>query len=270
MRDIEEQVPACVLAERRGEILWLSINRPDRRNALNSEVLGQLEAAFIEAGRDGNARVIVLTGVGDKAFCAGADLTEGTGTFTRGSAGTTTDFGRLARVARGLPCPIIARVNGACVAGGMGLMALCDLAVAANHARFGLPEAKVGVFPMQVLVYLRSMMAPRHLHELCLTGDLISAERAWQMGLVNAVVPSDELDQKVADLAARISARSPMALERGRAVLAEMQGMGFHEALSYAEAQIALASASDDAREGISAFNERRSPRWVQAGAPER
>ena len=121
---------------------------------------------------------IVLTGVGRKAFCAGADLTDGTDTFTLGLDEPMTDFGKLARVVRSLGVPLIGRINGDCVAGGMGLMALCDLVVVADHARFGLPEAKVGVFPMQVLVFLRSMIGSRHINELCLTGELIDAVRA--------------------------------------------------------------------------------------------
>src|SRR5690606_262224 len=131
-----------------------------------------------EAAANPDVRVIVLTGTGDKAFCAGADLTAGTGVFSEGLDEPTTDFGRLARRVRELGIPLIARINGACVAGGMGLMSLCDLAIAADHARFGLPEAKVGVFPMQVLVYLRRLIGARHVNELCLTGALISAERA--------------------------------------------------------------------------------------------
>lgn len=115
--------------------------------------------------------------------------------------------------------PLIARVNGACVAGGMGLMALCDLAVAAEHCKFGLPKAKVGVFPMQVLVYLRRMTAPRHLNELCLCGDLVDARRAGDIGLVSDVVPSAQLDGSVDALVARISACSPVALRRGKAAI---------------------------------------------------
>ena len=109
-------------------------------------------------------RAVVLTAVGEKAFCAGADLSRGTDVFTDGFDEPTTDFGRLARIARRLPVPLLGRINGDCVAGGMALLSLCDIAVAASHARFGLPEGKVGVFPMQVLVYLRRLIAPRHVN----------------------------------------------------------------------------------------------------------
>ncbi len=159
--------------------------------------------------------------------------------------------------------PLIARVNGACVAGGLGLMALCDLAIAADHALFGLPEVTVGVFPMQVLVFLRSMLHARHINELCLTGELIPAQRALEMGLVNEVVPAAQVDARVEAMIARIRAGSPAALRRGKQVLFAMEMMAFNEALAFAEAQIALASRGDDAVEGMRAFKEKRKPRWL-------
>lgn len=165
-----------ILTERCGQALWISINREERRNAINPDVIAGIEAALRTVSSTPELRAVVLTGVGQKAFCAGADLTRGTGVFTEGNAEPTTDFGRLARFARELLVHLIARSNSACVAGGMGLMSLCDLAVIADHARFGLPEAKVGVFAMQVLVYLRRMIAPRHVNDLCFT------DRAEQHG----------------------------------------------------------------------------------------
>lgn len=252
-----------VLTERRGKAQWISINREERRNALNPEVIQGIHSAVSDAVRDGEVRAIVLTGVGQKAFCAGADLSRGTGVFTEGLNEPTTDFGRLARAMRGLGVPTIARVNGACVAGGMGLMALCDLAIVAEHARFGLPEAKVGVFAMQVLVYLRRMLNTRHVNELCLTGALIDAAKAKEIGIANEVVPYAQLDARVDALVARLCEMSPVAMRRGKYAIAEMEWMSFHEALAFAETQIAVASRTDDAREGLAAFNERRPPRWV-------
>jgi methylglutaconyl-CoA hydratase len=258
---MQEQV---VLTQRRGPALWISINREERRNAINRDVIAGIESALRDAQAMPDLRAIVLTGVGEKAFCAGADLTKGTGVFTEGAAEPTTDFGRLARLARESRVPLIARVNGACVAGGMGLMALCDLAVVADHARFGLPEAKVGVFPMQVLVYLRRLIAPRYVNELCFTGELVDAARAKEWGLANAVVPYAQLDATVDEMVERIAACSPVAVHRGRAAIVGMESMGFHEALTYAETQIAVTAATSDAREGLAAFNERRPPSWVK------
>lgn len=252
---------APLLVESRGPALWLTINREARRNAINPAVISGIQDAVKEAGTHGT-RVIILTGAGSRAFCAGADLSDGTGTFAISIDEPTTDFGRLARTVRDCGVPMIARVNGACAAGGMGLLALCDLVVAADHARFGLPEIKVGVFAFQVLVHLRNMISGRHINELCLTADLIDARRAYEMALVNFVVPVASLDAEVERLVSRITAGSPMAIRRGKLAIAAMQAMSFPEAVAFAEAQIGLASRSSDAEEGVAAFNENRPPNW--------
>lgn len=263
-----ESKPPALLVERRGNALWVTINREERRNALNGEVIAGIHAAVNQAHSDATLRAIVLTGSGQKAFCAGADLSKGTGVFADGLDEPTTDFGRLARAVRELGLPVIGRINGDCVAGGMGLMALCDLVISSDRARFGLPEGKVGVFPMQVLVYLRRMIHPRHVNELCLTGELINAQRAMTMGIANEVVTYDELDARVTALIERMSAMSPVALRRGKFAIATMESMEFHEAIAFAETQITLASRTEDAREGLEAFNEKRKPRWaVQGGS---
>ena len=248
--------------ERRGEALWVWIDRESRRNAINPAVLAGIAAAIDTVEADPTVRAVVLTGAGDKAFCAGADLSDGTQTFRAGPDEPTTDFGRLLRAVRRCAVPLVARINGACVAGGMGLMGMCDLAIAASHARFGLPEAKVGVFPMQVLVLLRNTMHQRHINELCLTGELIDAQRAAQLGLVNEGAAPGELDARSDALLARLRTASPAAVRRGKQAIFAMEQMAFEQALPFAEAQIALASRSSDAEEGFAAFNERRKPRW--------
>jgi methylglutaconyl-CoA hydratase len=254
----------AVIVERRGAALWITINRPERRNAINAEVIAGLDAGLRRAVGEKGVRTVVLTGAGDKAFCAGGDLQKGTAIFGDQADDPTTDFGRLARFVQGMPLPMVARVNGACVAGGMGLMALCDIAIAADHARFGLPEARVGVFPFQVQVYLRKLILPRHVAELALLGELVDAQRAREMGLVNHVVPAAELDAKVDWACERLAMNSPAAVRRGKYAIAAMQEMAFHEALAFAEGQIALAAASPDAAEGLAAFNEKRKPRWQE------
>jgi enoyl-CoA hydratase/carnithine racemase len=147
----------------------------------------------------------------------------------------------------------------------MGLMALCDLVVVADHARFGLPEARVGVFPMQVLVFLRAMIGARHINELCLTGELIDAGRAREIGIANQVVPFDDLDARVDALVARLEGMSPVALRRGKYAIAAMERMGFAEAMAFAESLITVTAMTRDAKEGLAAFNERRKPRWGRA-----
>ena len=253
-----------IRTERRGQSLWIWIDREERRNAINKQVISGIEKAVAEAQQDPELRSIVLTGAGRKAFCAGADLSGGTGTFTLGLDEPMTDFGKLARVMRNIGIPIVGRINGDCVAGGMGLMSLCDLVVVANHARFGLPEAKVGVFPMQVLVFLRGMIGARHINELCLTGDLINATRAKEIGIANYVVPFEELDSYVDALVRKLGEMSPVALRRGKYAIAAMESMAFAEAMAFAETLISVTSLTNDAAEGIAAFNERRPPKWKQ------
>jgi enoyl-CoA hydratase/carnithine racemase len=255
-----------IRCERKGSALWIWIDREDRRNAINPAVIAGIHEAVQGAMADRELRALVLSGVGTKAFCAGADLSKGTDTFQAMPDEPTTDFGRLARAVKSLGIPLIARVNGDCVAGGMGLLALCDLAIASDQARFGLPEVKVGVFPMQVLVLLRSQMHARHINELCLTGKLIGAARALDMAIVNDIAPYDELDARIEQLLAQLRSASPAALRRGKQAIFAMETMAFHEALAFAEAQIALAAKSSDAVEGLKAFNEKRKPGWAEQG----
>jgi len=254
---------AAIVTERRGRALWICINRPEQRNALDAAVMAGLQRAFETAAGESSLRAIVLTGTGDKAFCAGADLSRGEASFAAELENPMTEFGRLARTARGLGIPVISRVNGACVAGGMGLLAMSDLAIAADHARFGLPEAKVGVFPMQVMVYLRRMIAPRDLSWLCFTGELINAARAEAIGLVNEVVPLAVLDARIDELVRQIALTSPSAVRRGKFAMLAMESMNFDAALAFAEAQITIASRTDDAVEGRAAFAEKRAPNWT-------
>jgi len=253
----------AVVTERRGRALWITINRPEHRNALDGAVIAALQRALVTAAGASSLRAIVLTGIGDKAFCAGADLSRGEAAFAAGLEDPMTEFGRLARAARGLEIPLIARVNGACVAGGMGLLGMCDLAIAADHARFGLPEVKVGVFPMQVMVYLRRMIAPRDLNWLCFTGQLINAARAQGMGLVNEVVPLAQLDARIDELVGQIALASPTAVRRGKFAMVAMESMNFDAALAFAEAQITIASRTRDAIEGRAAFEGKRAPYWT-------
>lgn len=251
--------PAELAVERRGGVLWLTIQREERRNALSGAVLSGLTTALAEAQGDRSLRAIVLTGAGQQAFCAGADLQSGQ-SFALDPSEPTGAFARLLRQARASHLPLVARVNGACLAGGMGLLAMCDLAVAARHAVFGLPEVKVGLFPAQVLTVLQHLVPRRRLAELCLTGETVSSEEALAMGLVNHV--ADDLDGKVEWLLARLADKSPAALRRGLYTLKAIESMPFEESMSFTESQIALFAQTEDAREGMAAFREKRKPDW--------
>jgi methylglutaconyl-CoA hydratase len=164
----------AVLHEKRDYAFWITINRPDKRNALNDDVIAGIREGYRLAHADGDVRVIVLTGAGEKAFCAGADLQAGK-TFQFEAARPTLAYADMLRAAHAATLPAIARVNGACMAGGIGLLCMTDLAVAADHVTFGLPEVKVGVFPMQVLSLLQSLVPQRTVREWALAGEPFSA-----------------------------------------------------------------------------------------------
>jgi len=254
--------PEAVLHDRRGHAFWITINRPDKRNALNAEVIAGIRAGYAAAHADADVRVIVLTGAGDKAFCAGADLQPGKA-FAFDFAKPNVDYADMLREAQNATVPSIARVNGACMAGGMGLLAMTDMAVAADHVMFGLPEVKVGVFPMQVMSLLQAIVPRRLVREWALSGEPFDAAAALHAGLLNHVVPAAELDAKVDWLVRRIVDKSPTAIRRGKYALRAIESMSFDQAIAYTESQIALLAMTDDAREGLASFNEKRKPNWT-------
>ncbi len=251
--------PAELGVERRGPVLWLTIQREERRNAMNHAVLAGMGDAIDAAQSDRELRAIVITGAGHKAFCAGADL-QNAQAFTTDYSDPTGHLARLLRRARASHLPLVARVNGACMAGGMGLLAMCDLAVAAKHATFGLPEVKVGVFPAQVLTVLQHLVPRRQLAELCITGESISSEQALAIGLVNHV--DEDLDGKLDWLLQRILDKSPAAIRRGLYTMKSIDTMAFEESMAFTESQIALFTLTEDAREGQTAFQQKRKPQW--------
>src|ERR1700755_877539 len=205
-----------VLFEKRGQAFWITINRPEKRNALNADVIAGISKGYHEAHGDRDVRVIVLTGAGDKAFCAGADLQNSGAAFAMDFSKPNADYADLLRVSQAATKPAIARVGGVCMAGGMGLLCMTDLAVAADHVLFGLPEVKVGVFPMQVMSLLQSIAPRRMIHEWALPGEPFDAKAAQAAGWLNYVVPAAELDAKVEWLTGRIADKSPTAIRRGQ------------------------------------------------------
>lgn len=248
-----------LLSHQADGVLTLTINREERRNAMSPAVIAGLTEALQRARGDRGLRAIVITGAGERAFCAGADLATGK-SFKFDYSEPEQTFANLIRAARGTHVPLIARVNGACVAGGMGLLAMCDLAVVARHARFGLPEVKIGVFPAQVLAVLQGLIGRRMLTELCVTGDMIDAQQALACGLVNAV--ADDLDAAVQALLDRILDKSPAAIRRGLYLMQHAEGMTFEQSMAFTEGQIGLFALTEDAAEGQAAFREKRKPEW--------
>jgi enoyl-CoA hydratase/carnithine racemase len=252
----------AVLTVKAGHVLTVTINRPDKRNAMNAEAIAGIAAGWRTAQEDPEVRVIVLTGAGDKAFCVGADLGGGQGAFQDFSK-PNSDYADLLRLTQNATKPSIARVNGTCMAGGMGLLCMTDMAVAAEDVVFGLPEVKVGVFPMQVLSLLQLTVPRRLVAEWCLTGEPFTAAEAKAAGLINHVAPSGELDAKVDWLIGRIIDKSPAAIRRGKYAMRAIHAMSFDEAIAYTEGQIMLTAATEDAKEGIRAFQEKRKPVWT-------
>jgi enoyl-CoA hydratase/carnithine racemase len=246
--------------ELRGPVLWLTITREERRNAMSHGVLAGMAQAISDAQAHRDIRAIVVTGAGSKAFCAGADL-QSANAFTTDYSEPHGHLAQLLRVSKASCIPLIARVNGACMAGGMGLMSMCDLAVAASHAVFGLPEVKVGVFPAQVLSVLQHLIPRRKLVEMCLTGEPITSAQALEYNLVNYV--DDDLDAKLEWLLSRMLDKSPAAIRRGLYTMKKAEAMPFEESMSFTESQIALFTLTEDAREGQKAFQEKRKPVWA-------
>lgn len=244
----------------RGPVLWLTIEREERRNALSHGVLQGMQHAIAEAQHDRSLRAIVITGAGSKAFCAGADL-QAAQAFTLDYSEPYGHFAQLLRTAKASTLPLVARVNGACMAGGMGLLAMCDMAVAARHAVFGLPEVKVGVFPAQVLAVLQQLIPRRKLAQLCITGEPIDSAQALEWGLVNHV--DDDVDERLDWLLERVLDKSPAAIRRGLYTMKKIETMAFEEAMSFTESQIALFALTEDAKEGQAAFQARRNPQWT-------
>src|SRR5258707_9927679 len=204
-----------VVLEKRQHAFWITINRPEKRNAINADVVAGIASGYRDAQDDPDVRVIVLTGADDRAFCAGADLQYNGAAFAFDFAKPNVEYADLLRLSQNATKPSIARVGGVCMAGGMGLLCMTDMAVAADHAIFGLPEVKVGVFPMQVMSLLQSMVPPRLVSEWALTGEPFDARAAQSAGLLNYVVPTAELDATVDWLLGRIAANAPTAIRRG-------------------------------------------------------
>ncbi len=256
---------AVVLTERRGAVQWITLNRPDKRNALNEEVVRAISAGIAQATAAGECRAIVLTGAGEQAFCAGADLQKNVqgGAFAPDYAHPRHYIVEMFKQMQDCPLPIVARVNGAAMAGGFGLLCACDMAVAADDIRIGTPEAKVGVTPMMILPFMLRVLPPRRLQEMCVTAEPFTAAEALAWGVVNYLAPRAQLDAKVDWLLARILDKSPTAIRLGKQAFGAMRDMSLRESLEYAQAMVPVMSSTEDAREGMSAFQDKRAAQWT-------
>ena len=250
---------------RDGDVVTIELQREERRNALNEAVAAGIIAALDAAEANRSIRAVVLTGSGDKAFCAGGDLKPGAdGTpFVIDAADPRHYVAALFRRMDACRLPIIGRVNGHALAGGFGLVCACDLVVARDDATLGVTEVRVGLFPMMILPYLLRVVPYRTLMEICLSGEPLTAAQALSAGIVNYVVPAAELDAKTAWLADRITTKSPTGIRLGKQALAKIREMSIDQALEYAQFMLANMARTADAREGFAAFAEKRAPNWT-------
>jgi enoyl-CoA hydratase/carnithine racemase len=256
--------PQPVLYEMVGRSVRLTINRPDRRNALDEEVVEELLAGLERAAAEDRVSCVVLTGSGDRAFCAGADLASSMA-VEEGPVGQHGARGRLADLLVALgkhPLPVVARVNGAALAGGFGLMLACDLAIAADDVEMGTPEVDVGLWPFMISAVIARNVPRKIATEMMLTGRRVPAAEAARWGMVNRVVPRPELDDALDRLVEELGSKSPLVLRLGKESFYRAQDMAFEESLSYLNERLSAALQTEDVVEGVSAFLQKRKPEW--------
>lgn len=238
-------------------IAYFTINREKQRNAISAEAIELFLEYLDQAKLDEQVRVVCVTGSGDKAFCSGGDL----GGVMKGEgrdpiAGYASLLKRLAA----FPKPTVARVNGHCLAGGTGFMLACDIVVAKEDAKFGTPEVNVGLFPMMIGSVIFPNVSRKKAMEMVLLGDQLTAQQALEMGMVTRVAASDELDETVNAILKKLAAKSPIGMKLGKEAFYGMADMPFEEAVDFLSGELKKVIATEDAREGMRAFIEKRKP----------
>ncbi len=245
-------------------VVTITINRPDRRNSMRVQTMRELAAAFEMAKQDANCRVVVVTGAGEKAFCAGAEISD---FQNKGIVGTRSQYDAyvaLSTAIRTIGKPTIAAVNGYALGGGCALTMLLDLTVAVDDARFGLPEVKIGIFPMTVMPILFRTVGRKKALEMIYGGELVSAAEAERIGLVNQVVTRDQFQSSIGAWCERLKKCSPNTLQLGHGAADAMWDMTYDQSLEYGRTIGAIVVLSEDAQEGVTAYLEKREPRWAK------
>jgi len=235
----------------------LTINREKQRNSLTPRVISLFMDYLDQARDDDNVRAVMVTGAGDRAFCSGADLG---GAATQDGRSSFQNYADLLKRLAAYPKPTVARINGYCLAGGMGFMLACDIVVARETAKFGTPEVNVGLFPMMIGALIFRNVLRKRAMEMVLLGEKLSAADALDMGLITRVVAFDSLDQTVEDILAALVAKSPIGLKLGKEAFYSMADMPFEAAVDYLCGKLAEVVSTEDAVEGITAFIEKRKP----------
>jgi enoyl-CoA hydratase len=249
-----------VLIARHGHVATVTLNRPEQRNPLSATMLRDLGAALSWCKEEPELRVVVLTGAG-RVFCAGADLTSFDGEMTGLEKYRSRDlFVDLFVLMAELGKPLVGRINGHALAGGLGLACSCDIIVAVDSASFGTPEINVGIWPMMIQAILSRSIPRKVLLEMEMLGDRWTAAQLQSLGVINRVVPHELLDSTVDEIAGSLAKKSPVAMRLGRDSFYRHQDMDFRAALHYLHGQFLLVSQTEDSREGIKAFFEKRAP----------
>ena len=244
-----------------GGVARITLNRPDKRNPIGPATCGELVHAFRVVGEEPALGAVVLTGAG-KAFSAGGDLSMMSGGAGAESKVPPASLVELFKTMHGLGKPIVAMVNGHALAGGLGLMVACDLAIASDAATFGTTEIKVGLWPMMITAEIARNIGRKHALELMLTGKRIGANEAARIGLINRAVPADELEEVAMALARELAAQSPATMALGLRSYYQVQDMSYGEALRHLEGELAKVLSLEDAAEGLAAFFQKRKPVW--------
>jgi enoyl-CoA hydratase/carnithine racemase len=253
-----------LIVAQRGVACHITINRAAEHNTMTGVVMEEFIRAFHEADAMPGLRAIVLTGAGEQTFCAGGNLkpTPDGSPFALEPGRFDNPIAEMFRAMDRCNLPIIARVNGNAFGGGLGLICACDFAVTVDTAKFGTTEAKVGVFPMMILPVLMRVIPRRRLQEMCFFAHLFSATEAQQFDIVNEVVPASELDTAVNAMIDKLALNSPIALRIGRRAISAVTDLSFSDALNLTQAVLPILSQSEDTKEGMRAFAERRAPIW--------
>ncbi len=248
--------------ELRGPALWLTLHNPARKNAIGPVMVNELLWALSDAEADGRVRAVVLTGAGD-AFCAGGDFAQMTSGGDAAELPFKGDYADLLLALARATKPVIARVNGAAMGGGLGLVAASHFAVASTSAKLGTPEINVGLFPMMIMAVLARVVPQRRLLELMLLGERIDAAEAASLGLVSRAVDPAELDAAVEKYVAGVASKSPLTVKLGLEAYAAQADLSLADALPLLRERLGACLATNDAREGLMAFLEKRTPRWT-------
>jgi enoyl-CoA hydratase len=244
-------------------VATVALDQPKTRNALSPQLLAELKLALEQARDDDAVRVVVLASTHEDVFSSGGDLASFTADLPQADKHQTNDlFARVFRLLGELGKPSICAAGGHVLAGGLGLALACDLVITKDTARFGTPEINVGVFPFMIMALIYRNVPRKRANELLLLGARISAAEALELGIVNRVVAPAEFDAAVADWAERLAAKSPLMMRLGKDAIFRQQDMALADALDFLRSQLTLAQATEDAREGVAAFFEKREPEW--------